>query len=111
MRIRAAAVERRLPDNYYDFFEIPHQLSLDLKELEKRFYALSRKWHPDRFARGSAEEKQLALDASAILNDGYRVLRDPIQRANYLLTEHGFEFGEPQGKDVPPELLEASFAL
>jgi len=104
-------VERRLPDNYFDFFEIPHRLSLDLKELEKRFYALSRKWHPDRFARGSAEEKELALDASAILNDGYRVLRDPIQRANYLLKEHGFDIGEQQGKDVPPELLEEVFEL
>jgi len=104
-------VERRLPDNYFDFFEIPHRLSLDLKELERRFYALSRKWHPDRFARGPAEERQLALDASALLNDGYRVLRDPIQRANYLLKEHGFDIGEQQGKDVPAELLEEVFDL
>ena len=104
-------MERRLPLNYYDFFEIPHQLSLDLKDLEKRFYALSRKWHPDRFARANAEERQEALDASAILNDGYRVLRDPIQRANYLLKENGFEIGEQQSKEVPPELLEEVFEL
>ena len=104
-------MERRLPDNYFDFFEIPHRLSLDLKELERRFYALSRKWHPDRFARGPAEERHLALDASALLNDGYRVLRDPIQRANYLLKEHGFDIGEQQGKDVPAELLEEVFDL
>jgi molecular chaperone HscB len=104
-------VERRLPLNYYDFFEIPHHLSLDLKDLEKRFYALSRKWHPDRFARSGTDERQQALDASAILNDGYRVLRDPIQRANYLLKENGFDIGEQQSKQVPPELLEEVFEL
>ena len=72
---------------------------------------LSRKWHPDRFARASAEERQQALDASAILNDGYRALKDPIKRAEYLLKEHGFDIGEQQSKDVPPELLEEVFEL
>jgi molecular chaperone HscB len=104
-------VERRLPLNYYDFFEIPRHLAIDLKDLEKRFYALSRKWHPDRFARATPEERQDALDASALLNDGYRVLRDPIQRANYLLKENGFDIGEQQSKEVPPELLEEVFEL
>lgn len=104
-------MERRLPLNYYDFFEIPHHLSLDLKDLEQRFYALSRKWHPDRFARASEAERQDALDASAILNDGYRTLRDPIKRAGYLLKEQGFDIGEQQSKEVPPELLEEVFEL
>ena len=104
-------MERPLPHNYYDFFEIPHRLSLDIKDLEQRFYALSRKWHPDRFVRGTADVRQQALDASAILNDGYRVLRDPIQRANYLLKENGFDIGEQQSKEVPPELLEEVFEL
>ena len=104
-------MERRFPVNYYDFFEIPHSLSLDLKDLERRFYALSRKWHPDRFARAGTEEREAAIDASAVLNDGYRVLRDPIQRAAYLLKENGFDIGEQQSKDVPPELLEEVFEL
>jgi molecular chaperone HscB len=104
-------VERRLPLNYYDFFEIPHRLSLDLKDLEQRFYALSRKWHPDRFARAGVEARQSAEDASALLNDGYRTLRDPIKRAGYLLKEEGFDIGEQQSKDVPAELLEEVFEL
>src|SRR5690242_17383856 len=111
MPTKAADVEPRFPLNYYDFFEIPHHLSLDLNDLEQRFYALSRKWHPDRFARAGVEERQAALDASAVLNDGYRVLRDPLQRAAYLLKENGFDIGEQQSKDVPPELLEEVFEL
>lgn len=100
-----------LPSNYYDFFGLEHRLHLDLKELEKRFYALSRQYHPDRFSLKSREEQQYALDATAILNDAYRTLRDPLARAEYLLKENGFDIGEQGSKNVPPELLEEVFEL
>jgi molecular chaperone HscB len=45
------------------------------------------------------------------LNDGYRTLRDPVKRAEYLLKEEGFPIGEQRSKDVPPELLEEVFGL
>ncbi|HXI39727.1 MAG TPA: Fe-S protein assembly co-chaperone HscB [Bryobacteraceae bacterium] len=100
-----------LPKNYYDFFGLEHRLDLDLRDLEKRFYALSREHHPDRFSLKSREEQQRALDATAILNDGYRTLRDPLARAEYLLKENGFDIGEHGSKSVPPELLEEVFEL
>ena len=97
--------------NYYDFFGLEHRLDLDLRDLEKRFYALSREHHPDRFSLKSGDEQQRALDATAILNDGYRTLRDPLARAEYLLKENGFDIGEQGSKNVPPELLEEVFEL
>lgn len=99
------------PSNYYDFFEIGHQLNLDPVDLEKRFYALSRRWHPDLFSRRSAAEKQESLEATAVLNDAYRTLRDPITRAEYLLREQGFDTVERKSSEVPPELLEEVFEL
>jgi len=80
--------------NFYAFFGLEPKLRLDLESLQKRFYELSRNWHPDRFTRKSAEEQSEALQATAILNDGYRTLRDPVKRAEYLLTEEGFPIGE-----------------
>ena len=100
-----------LPSNYYDFFGLERQLDLDLRDLEKRFYALSREHHPDRFSLKSREAQQDALDATAILNDAYRTLRDPLARAEYLLKENGFPIGEQNSKNVPPELLEEVFEL
>jgi molecular chaperone HscB len=97
--------------NYFDFFGIPHKLNLDLKDLEARFYALSKQWHPDRFARAGATERQESEDATATLNDGYRTLKEPISRAEYLLKEHGFDIGEQKSSNVPPELLEEVFEL
>jgi molecular chaperone HscB len=97
--------------NFFAFFGLEPKLRLDLESLQKRFYELSRNWHPDRFARKSAEEQSEALEATAILNDGYRTLRDPVKRAEYLLTQEGFPIGEQRSKDVPPELIEEVFAL
>jgi len=97
--------------DYFEFFELPRNFGIDPADLEKRFHALSRKWHPDLFARKSAQEKEESLEASAILNDAYRTLRDPIARAQYLLKQEGFEIGEQGSKDVPPELLEEVFEL
>ena len=100
-----------LSSNYYDFFGLEHKLDLGLADLEKRFYALSRQYHPDRYTLKSREEQQYALDATAILNDAYRTLRDPLARAEYLLKENGFDIGEQGSKNVPPELLEEVFEL
>lgn len=100
-----------IPFNYYDFFGLEHRLDLDLKDLEQRFYSLSRQYHPDRYTLKSREEQQYALDATAILNDAYRTLRDPLTRAEYLLKENGFDIGEQGSKNVPPELLEEVFEL
>ncbi len=97
--------------NFYDFFGVERKLTLDDAQLQKRFYELSRQWHPDKFIRKSAAEQDEALQATSLLNDGYRTLRDPIKRAEYLLTEEGFPIGEQRSKDVPPELLEEVFEL
>jgi molecular chaperone HscB len=100
-----------LSKNFFRFFGLDPKLVVDLPDLQKRFYALSRQWHPDKFSRKSTGEQAEALEATAILNDGYRTLRDPVKRAEYMLTEEGFPIGEQRSKDVPPELLEEVFEL
>jgi molecular chaperone HscB len=99
------------PREYYEFFGMERKLSLDESLLQNRFYELSRQWHPDRFTRRPPAEQAEALDATSVLNDGYRTLRDPIRRAEYVLEEEGFPIGEQRSKDVPPELLEEVFDL
>ncbi|HEY7303435.1 MAG TPA: Fe-S protein assembly co-chaperone HscB [Bryobacteraceae bacterium] len=97
--------------NYFDFLGLERKLTVDQAALQRRFYELNRRWHPDRFSRKGAEEQAQALEATAILNDGYRTLKDPIKRAQYLLSEEGFSIGEQRSRDVPPELLEEVFGL
>jgi len=93
--------------DYFEFLDLPRNLAIDGKDLEKRFYALSRQLHPDLHSRKSPAEREQA----AVLNDAYRTLREPIARAEYLLKLEGFDIGEQTTKDVPPELLEEVFEL
>jgi len=104
--------------DYFSVFSLVPMLNLDLGMLEHQFHKLSRKLHPDRFARASASEKEWSLADTALLNDAYRTLRDPIRRTEYLLKLRGAEIGEEHaGKDrrdpsrVPADLLEEAFDL
>jgi molecular chaperone HscB len=97
--------------DYFELFGIPRSLNLSLDDLQRRYYALSRELHPDRFMRSPEADRQRALDMSSALNDANRTLRDPIKRAQYLLALEGFDIGEQRSKDVPPELLEEVFEL
>ncbi len=98
------------PD-YYWFLGLERKLDLDLEDLQRRFHELSQRLHPDRFARATATEQQAALENTAILNDAYRALRDPVSRAEYFLKAHGLEPGEQESRKTPPELLEEVFDL
>ena len=97
--------------DYYELLGVPRSLNLSLDALQQRYYELSRQLHPDRFMQKPEAERQRALDMSSALNDAYRTLKDPIKRAQYLLTLEGFDIGEQRSKDVPPELLEEVFEL
>ena len=99
------------PSDYFEILGLTEKLRLDAKDLQARFYNYSRQYHPDRFARAPAEQQAHALEASSILNDAFRTLRDPVTRAEYVMRRHGLDIGEQRTKDVPPELLEEVFEL
>ena len=80
--------------DFFTFFALSRKLVLDVSALEKHFYILSRKLHPDRFASKPLMEQEAALAQSSLLNDAYRTLKDPILRTQYLLTLEGVELEE-----------------
>jgi molecular chaperone HscB len=92
---------------FYEALDLAPCLSLDADDLKRRFYDQSRQWHPDRYTHAGPEEQQTALERSAVLNDAFRTLKDPISRAEYFLEES--EIGP--SKQAPPELLEEVFDL
>jgi len=103
---------------YFSVFGLKPMLNIDLPALESEFHRLSRQVHPDRFARASEQEKEWSLADTALLNDAYRTLKEPLRRTEYLLKLEGAEIGEEfAGKDnvnpsrVPADLLEEVFEL
>jgi molecular chaperone HscB len=73
---------------------VPRTYALDTKELEVHYRDLSRKLHPDRFAKAPPRERMLSLQAATTLNEAYRVLRTPVRRAEYLLDLFGAKVGD-----------------
>jgi len=71
--------------DYFTCFGFPRRLTIDPSKLEAKFYELSRAFHPDFYQSKSATEQDISLGNAAMLNTAYRTLRDPIQRAEYLL--------------------------
>jgi len=72
--------------DYFTCLGFPRRLALDPKQLEAKFYELSRTFHPDFYQTKSTNEQTISLSNAAVLNTAYRTLRDPIQRAEYLLA-------------------------
>ena len=71
--------------DYFTCLGFPRRLMIDPHKLETKFYELSRAFHPDFYQNKSETEQSISLGNAATLNTAYRTLRDPIQRAEYLL--------------------------
>lgn len=118
-------VQPPIPVDYFTYFGLPPKLNLDVAGLEKGFYKLSRRLHPDLNARAGSQAQEWSLEQSSLLNDAYRALKDPIRRTEYLLHLEGVELeeqskaatelaratGEVKKQIVPPDLLEEVFEL
>jgi molecular chaperone HscB len=73
---------------------IARSYDLDLPELEKTYRQLSRALHPDRHSSTTPGEKREALTRAVEVNEAWRIVRDPIQRAEALLSLAGVPVGE-----------------
>ena len=112
--------ESAVEQTYFAMFSLPRKLTIDTVALEHDFYKLSRRLHPDLYARKSADEHAWSLRQSSLLNDAYRTLKDPVTRTAYLLKLEGLrvedensETRDPVAKQnrVPADLLEEVFEL
>jgi len=79
--------------------------NLDLALLEQRHRDMSRALHPDRHAASGAGERRMALGRAIEVNEAYRILKDPVRRAEALLALRGVATGEGKEPPASPALL------
>src|SRR5260221_2375817 len=92
--------------NYFYLFGLQPAFRFDAAALDRAYRQLQTEVHPDRFAGGSDAEKRLALQSSARVNEAYRALKNPVQRAQYLLRLQGVEAVGETDTALPREFLE-----
>jgi molecular chaperone HscB len=100
--------------NFFEVFELPRRLAIDGDELQRRFYALARRTHPDFHQAAPPAERAAVEERAALVNAAYRTLRDPMARVDYLVRlEEGrtTREGSPVRPQAPPALLAEMFEI
>jgi molecular chaperone HscB len=92
--------------DYFALFGLPPRYRCDAVRLDAAYRALQTKVHPDRFAAAGEAERRLALQSSARVNEAYRALKDPVGRAQYLLSLHGVDATGETDTALPLDFLE-----
>ncbi len=96
--------------DYFAVFSLPRRPTIDLADLEQRYYALSRALHPDLFSDRAPAEQAASLRMTALVNRAYKTLTDPVQRGLYWLELHGESLGRDNER-VPPALAARVFEV
>jgi molecular chaperone HscB len=84
---------------------LPRSFAVDLPATEKTHRELSRALHPDRYVDAGASERRAALSKAVEVNEAWRIVRDPIRRAEALLALAGVPVGEEARNAASPEFL------
>ncbi len=72
--------------NYFELYELPLSFDLDTDILRKKFYELSKRFHPDFYVNESQDKQDEILELSTQNNKAYQVLSDPLKRVEYILS-------------------------
>jgi molecular chaperone HscB len=92
--------------DYFALFGLPMRYRFDAARLDAAYRALQSQVHPDRFAAAGEAERRLALQSSARVNEAYRALKDPVGRAQYLLSLQGIDATSETDTALPLDFLE-----
>ncbi len=80
--------------DHFEVLGLPRKFHVDAADLESRYLALQKETHPDRFAKALPRERMEAVVRNTELNDAYKVLKNALKRAEYLLKLEGVDIGE-----------------
>ncbi|CAI5727489.1 unnamed protein product [Hyaloperonospora brassicae] len=92
--------------DYFDMFKIPRHFTLEPRRIEKTYWSLLKRLHPDLYGSKTEFEKELSAANAAVVNDAYKILKTPNTRVKYLLSLDGIDaLGETASTAVDTELL------
>jgi molecular chaperone HscB len=90
------AVQPPRVTDHFTRLGLPIDFAVDKVELDRRYFAAQRQLHPDRFATKTPRERAISQNQAVSLNEAYETLKDPLQRASYLLRLKGID-ANPDG--------------
>ena len=90
--------------NYFELFEIPIAPAVDKSLLERKYFALQKKHHPDRFVNADDAESESMLQQSATVNKAYSIFKNSQKTIEYFLQVNGL-IQTDEKYNLPPDFL------
>jgi len=91
--------------NHFELFGLAPAFAVEGEALERSYREIQSKVHPDRFAHAGDAERRASLQWTTRVNEAYRVLKDPVQRAKHLLELNGVDVAFETNTAMPAEFL------
>ena len=91
--------------NHFELFGLSAVFDIDTDELAVRYRELQRRVHPDKFANASDQDRRLSLQMTALVNEGFHTLKDPVRRGRYLLSLRGVDLDDETDTTMDPAFL------
>ena len=91
--------------NHFELFGLPVTFDVDVDDLASRYREMQRRVHPDRFANASDQDRRLSLQMTALINEAFQTLKDPVRRGRYLLGLRGVDLGDETDTAMDPAFL------
>ena len=102
-----SALNNGIADNhtYFELFGLTPQFNLDLAKLETNYRSIQSASHPDRFVTASPAEKLRSMQTATLANEAYQALKNPANRAQYLLALQGVDAIAEKNTAMPADFL------
>jgi molecular chaperone HscB len=90
--------------NYFELYDLPVSFHPDQAAVKNKYYELSRRYHPDRFAQAGSGDMAEALRMAALNNGAYKTLRSSDATMAYILKLHSL-LEDEEKYALPPAFL------
>jgi molecular chaperone HscB len=91
--------------NHFELFGLRPAYAIDVAALEQSYRDLQSLVHPDRYAQAADADRRASMQWTTRVNEAYRALKDPVQRAKYLLEMHGIDVAFETDTQMPTDFL------
>jgi molecular chaperone HscB len=101
----SAVAAKALTSNHFELFGLVPAFALDVARLDAAYRDIQSKVHPDRFAHAGDAERRASMQMTTRVNEAYRTLKSPVQRAKYLLELKGVDVAFDTDTAMPKDFL------
>jgi molecular chaperone HscB len=91
--------------NHFELFGLVPAFALEADSLERSYREIQARIHPDRHVQAGDAERRASMQWTTRVNEAYRTLKSPVQRAKYLLELNGVDVAFETNTQMPTDFL------